>query len=186
MAAHGRDGGRDLAVPHRRHAHGTDGACSFQESDHFRDQEEWMMAEHSQTKYDKAALSGLLKNKPQPDAGETESQTEGQAGGGQTANEPDARPNEETVDRQRAGGTPSGRCLRRPADQAGVRARPRGDRARPSCRRSAPVMSLSLTGRSARRSRSRAGGRRIGQGEIVKIEDQIGVRITRLFGQSGA
>lgn len=31
-----------------------------------------------------------------------------------------------------------------------------------------------------------AGGRRIGQGEILRIEDQIGVRVVRLFGQSGA
>ncbi|MGI9505283.1 MAG: FliM/FliN family flagellar motor switch protein, partial [Geminicoccaceae bacterium] len=29
-----------------------------------------------------------------------------------------------------------------------------------------------------------AAGRRIGQGEVVRIEDQIGVRITRLFGQA--
>lgn len=31
-----------------------------------------------------------------------------------------------------------------------------------------------------------AGGRRIGQGEVVRIDDQIGVRVVRLFGQSGA
>ena len=31
-----------------------------------------------------------------------------------------------------------------------------------------------------------AAGRRIGQGEVVRIEDQIGVRITRLFGQAKA
>lgn len=31
-----------------------------------------------------------------------------------------------------------------------------------------------------------AGGRRIGQGEIVQIDEQVGVRIVRLFGQSGA
>jgi type III secretion protein Q len=30
-----------------------------------------------------------------------------------------------------------------------------------------------------------AGGRRIGQGEVVRIDDQIGVRVVRLFGQSG-
>jgi type III secretion protein Q len=30
-----------------------------------------------------------------------------------------------------------------------------------------------------------AGGRRIGQGEVVRIDDQIGVRVLRLFGQSG-
>jgi type III secretion protein Q len=27
-----------------------------------------------------------------------------------------------------------------------------------------------------------AGGRRIGQGEVVRIDDQVGVRIVRLFG----
>ncbi|MEL6961412.1 MAG: type III secretion system cytoplasmic ring protein SctQ [Pseudomonadota bacterium] len=31
-----------------------------------------------------------------------------------------------------------------------------------------------------------ASGRRIGQGEVVRIDDQIGVRVVRLFGQSGA
>ncbi|MEM8948504.1 MAG: type III secretion system cytoplasmic ring protein SctQ [Pseudomonadota bacterium] len=31
-----------------------------------------------------------------------------------------------------------------------------------------------------------AGGRRIGQGEVVRIDDQIGVRVVRLFGQNGA
>lgn len=31
-----------------------------------------------------------------------------------------------------------------------------------------------------------ASGRRIGQGEMVRIDDQIGVRVVRLFGQSGA
>ena len=30
-----------------------------------------------------------------------------------------------------------------------------------------------------------AGGRRIGQGEVVRIDDQIGVRVVRLFGQRG-
>jgi type III secretion protein Q len=31
-----------------------------------------------------------------------------------------------------------------------------------------------------------AGGRRIGQGEVVRIDDQVGVRVLRLFGQSQA
>lgn len=158
--------------------------AAFRKAD-FRDQEEWMMVEHSQTKYDKAALSGLLKNKPRPEADGGESRAEAQPGADVPAGEPDARPNEETeID---AGPTAP------PADAAFdelpiklLFELGRLDIALGELQDIGPGHVFQLDRPLGEAVEIQAGGRRIGQGEIIKIDDQIGVRVVRLFGQSGA
>ena len=158
--------------------------AAFRKAD-FRDQEEWMMAEHSQTTHDQTAPSGLLKEGPKPDAGAPESQVEGQPGRERPAGEPGARPNDQAeIDR---GPTAP------PADAAFddlpiklLFELGRVDIALGKLQEIGPGHVFELDRPLGEAVEILAGGRRIGQGEIIKIEDQIGVRVVRLFGQSGA
>lgn len=150
-----------------------------------RDQEEWMMADHSQADDKGEALSDLLKSAPKR----------------QTAS-----PGEET-------GTqlPPGAATADADDPAAGDISPDAGPAAPPAdaafddlpiklvfelgRLDMPLGQLQEIGRGHVFQLDRplgeaveihAGGRRIGQGEVVRIDDQIGVRVVRLFGQSGA
>lgn len=142
-----------------------------------KDQEEWMMADHSQADDDEEALSGLLKGAPRRD---TASSPRGDA---ETHLNPEV------------------------PDDAGLDvgpAAPPADAAFDDLpiklvfelgRLDMPLGQLQEVGRGHVFQLNRplgeaveihAGNRRIGQGEVVRIDGQIGVRVVRLFGQSGA
>lgn len=150
-----------------------------------RDQEEWMMAEHSQADDNDEALSDLLKGAPKQ---RTETPS-GDAG---------VLPNPEAA----ASGADQPA-----AEDAGLDAGPAAPPADAAFddlpiklvfelgRLDMPLGQLQEVGRGHVFQLDRplgeaveihAGGRRIGQGEVVRIDDQIGVRVVRLFGQSGA
>ena len=148
-----------------------------------RDQEEWMMADHNPVDDHGEALSDLLKSVPkhQPLS---------------PAEETGARPFQETATGDAAGPAAG--------DVDTDTAAPATDAAFDDLpiklvfelgRLDMPLGQLQEIGRGHVFQLERplgeaveihAGGRRIGQGEVVRIDDQIGVRVIRLFGQSGA
>ncbi|MGI9420096.1 MAG: type III secretion system cytoplasmic ring protein SctQ [Geminicoccaceae bacterium] len=143
-----------------------------------RDQEEWMMVDHNQAD-DEDALSNVLKDKPKATAGRTPDPAPTAAPNG------DEAPGAE-VDSDAGPASP-------PADAAfddlpiklvfelGRVEMPLGQ-----LQDIGPGHVFQLDRPLGEAVEIHAGNRRIGQGEIVRIEDQIGVRIVRLFGQNGA
>lgn len=151
-----------------------------------RDQEEWMMVEHSQTD-DEQPLTGLFKGttKPGPEPGPEL----GQAGRGAdeepVADNIGARPDEDAE----IGTGPTAP----PADAAFddlpiklVFELGRVDMPLGQLQEIGPGHVFALDRPLGEAVEIHAGGRRIGQGEVMRIDDQVGVRVIRLFGQGGA
>ncbi|MDH3660602.1 MAG: type III secretion system cytoplasmic ring protein SctQ [Alphaproteobacteria bacterium] len=145
-----------------------------------RDQEEWMMVEHNRSD-DEEALTGLFKSAPRPGPDRVERSPDREAAAAGAGERSD-----ESADIDAGGATP-------PADAAfddlpiklvfelGRLDLPLGE-----LQEIGPGHVFALDRPLGEAVEIHAGGRRIGQGEIMRIEDQIGVRVVRLFGQSGA
>ncbi len=149
-----------------------------------RDQEEWMMADYSQTDDHGGTLSELLKSAPKHQAASPAEETGTHLPPRAATGDAD-KPAAGDIDIETGPAAP-------PADAAFddlpiklVFELGRLDM---------PLGQLQEIGRGHVFQLDRplgeaveihAGGRRIGQGEVVRIDDQIGVRVIRLFGQSG-
>lgn len=138
------------------------------------DQEEWMMADHSQADNGKDTLKDVLKDKQPAEKGSADEPLE------------DAASELSDEDLMPGAGAP-------PADAAfddlpiklvfeiGKLELPLGE-----LQEIGKGHVFELQRPLGEAVEIHAAGRRIGQGEVVRIEDQIGVRVVRLFGQGGA
>ncbi|MGI9510218.1 MAG: type III secretion system cytoplasmic ring protein SctQ [Geminicoccaceae bacterium] len=145
------------------------------------DQEEWMMVDQSRSDDGQEALSDTLKDTPERPAGESQNQDEDKAVQATTDNrsagssdidaDPATLPTDATFD-----DLPVKLLF-----ELGRLELPLGE-----LQEIGPGYVFQLDRPLGEAVEIHAGGRRIGQGEIMKIEDQVGVRVTRLFGQRGA
>ncbi len=150
-----------------------------------RDQEEWMMADHSQADDNEETFKDLLKGKPKRQAalpGEEEGAPLPPDAAANGADDPLAGDIDlDTVPAAAPADTAFDDLPIKLVFELG--------------RIDMPLGQLQEIGRGHVFQLDRplgeaveihAGNRRIGQGEVVRIDDQIGVRVVRLFGQSGA
>ncbi|MGI9490616.1 MAG: type III secretion system cytoplasmic ring protein SctQ [Geminicoccaceae bacterium] len=148
-----------------------------------RDQEEWMMADYSQADDHGEALSDLLKSVPKHQATSPREETGTHLPPGAATGDAD-EPATDNID-----ASPAAPPTDAAFDDLPIKL------VFELGRLDMPLGQLQEIGRGHVFQLERplgeaveihAGGRRIGQGEVVRIDDQIGVRVIRLFGQSGA
>ena len=150
-----------------------------------KDQEDWMMVDPSQTQDDEQALDGLVKERPGRRARRPESRNTAEPG-------PEAASDEVMEGASMNTDIDTG-PVAPPADAAFdelpvklVFELGRFDMPLGELQEIGPGHVFELDRPLGEAVEIHASNRRIGQGEIVRIENQIGVRIVRLFGQGGA
>ncbi|MGI9499248.1 MAG: type III secretion system cytoplasmic ring protein SctQ, partial [Geminicoccaceae bacterium] len=156
-----------------------------------RDQEEWMMTEHDHRDDDEEALNGLLKATPQRSA-EPQDGAEQQGTGPQQDTDRNRALDDGHPDPERHSAAEWPAAAERPDTafddlpiklvfELGRLEMPLG-----KLQEIGPGHVFQLDRPLGEAVEINAGNRRIGQGEVIRIEDQIGVRIVSLFGQSRA